>query len=262
MVPYQSVTLDITSDDRRIGISFRENNPLCIRGRFAPFTFRACSTGQPTSYAPRRVETPSPEGPADLETFQTCTGRPVCFSRDFSLPVVLLPDRGNTRLGRVGTQLAAGPSQVCIAPSEPSPTDTVQDQRDWLSPSTLKVYVAAIAANHDPVEGKSLGKHDWVIRFLRGARRLNHPAPLSIPSWDLSLVLRALQQGPFEPLQTVEPKFLSIKTLLLLALASVKRVGDLHAFSVDYSCLDFGLADSQIIPRPRPGYVNKIPTTW
>ncbi len=41
-----------------------------------------------------------------------------------------------------------------------------------LSPSTLKVYVAAIAAHHDAVDGKSLGKHDLVIRFLRGARRL------------------------------------------------------------------------------------------
>ncbi len=41
-----------------------------------------------------------------------------------------------------------------------------------------------IAANHDPVEGKSLGKHDWVVRFLRGARRLNPPRPPSIPSWD------------------------------------------------------------------------------
>ncbi len=64
---------------------------------------------------------------------------------------------------------------------------------------SLKVYVAAIAANHDPVDGKLVGKHDWVIRFLRGARRLNPPRPPSIPSWDLSLVLRALQQGPFEP---------------------------------------------------------------
>ncbi len=130
-----------------------------------------------------------------------------------------------------------------------------------LSPSTLKVYVAAIAANHDPVEGKSVGKHDWVVRFLRGARRLNPPRPPSIPSWDLSLVLRALQQGPFEPLQTVEPKFLSMKTLLLFALASIKRVGDLHAFSVDDSCLQFGPADSQIILKPRPGYVPKVPTT-
>ncbi len=42
-------------------------------------------------------------------------------------------------------------------------------------------------------------KHDWVIRFLRGVRRLNPPRPPSIPSWDLSLVLRALQQGPFDP---------------------------------------------------------------
>ncbi len=37
-----------------------------------------------------------------------------------------------------------------------------------LSPSTLKVYVAAIAAHHDAVDCKSVGKHDLVIRFLRG----------------------------------------------------------------------------------------------
>ncbi len=55
--------------------------------------------------------------------------------------------------------------------------------------------------------------------------------PPSIPSWDLSLVLTALKQGLFEPLQAVEPKFQrKRKTLLLLALASIKRVGDLHAF--------------------------------
>ena len=130
-----------------------------------------------------------------------------------------------------------------------------------LSPSTLKVQVAAIAAYHDPVNGKSLGKHDLVIRFLRGARRLNPSRPPSMPSWDLTLVLKSLQQGPFEPLHSVEPKFLSLKTLLLLALASIKRVGDLHAFSVDDSCLEFGPADSQVILRPRPGYVPKVPTT-
>ncbi len=102
-----------------------------IWGRFAPFTFRACSTGSwraVTSCSPRRVETPSPEGPADLETFRTRTGRPVCVPKDFSLSVVLLPDRGNTWHGRAGTQLAPGPLQVCISPSEPSRTDTVQDQ--------------------------------------------------------------------------------------------------------------------------------------
>ncbi len=70
-------------------------------------------------------------------------------------------------------------------------------------------------------------------------------------------MLRALQQGPFDPLQTVELKF--FQTPLLLALASIKRVGDLHAFSVGDSCLEFGPA--QVILRPQPGYVPKVPTT-
>ncbi len=116
-----------------------------------------------------------------------------------------------------------------------------------LSPSTLKVYVAAIAAHHDAVDGKSLGKHDLVIRFLRGARRLNPPRPYLVPSWDFPSVLSALRGAPFEPLQSVELKFLSLKTVLLSALATVKRVGDLQAFSVDDACLEFG--NLQALPR-------------
>ncbi len=340
-----------------------------------------------SSSTSRRVETPSPGGSADLGTVWSCSGRPVCISRNHPLPRVLLPNRGNARHGCTGTQLAPGPAQICVPPSEPTSTDTVQDQggrgaglvsgsilaqqdlvpgthapRDspslansseegsafsetghpmapapgpvdtprmvpgwdaevladlpqevaltitsarapstrraytlkwnlfveWcsshqedprrcsiravlsflqqglerrLSPSTLKVYVAAISAYHDPVEGKSVGKHNLVVRFLRGARRLNPPRPPSLPSWDLALVLRALITAPFEPLQSVELKFLSMKTLLLTALASIKRVGDLQAFSVDDSCLQFGPADSSATLRPRPGYVPKVPTT-
>ncbi len=73
--------------------------------------------------------------------------------------------------------------------------------------------MAAISPHHDPVDGKSVGKHNLVVRFLRGARRLNPPRPPSLPSWDLALVLRALLTAPFEPLQSVELKFLSMKTL-------------------------------------------------
>lgn len=73
-----------------------------------------------------------------------------------------------------------------------------------LPASTLKVYVAAIEAYHDTVDGRSLGKHNPIVRFLRGARRLNTLRPHLIPSWDLSLILQALQKDPFEPLQSVE----------------------------------------------------------
>ncbi len=138
----------------------------------------------------------------------------------------------------------------------------LRDGLEWrLSPSTLKVYVAAIAAHHDAVDGKSVGKHDLVIRFLRGARRLNPPHPHLVPSWDLPSVLSALRGDPFEHLQSVELKFLSLKTVLLAALATVKRVGDLQAFSVNDSCLEFGPGNSHIVLRPRPGYVPKVPTT-
>ncbi len=130
-----------------------------------------------------------------------------------------------------------------------------------LSPSTLKVYVAAIAAHHDAVDGRSLGKHDLIVRFLRGARRLNPSRPPLMPSWDLSIVLAGLQMGPFEPLDSVELKYLSAKTALLTALTSIKRVGDLQAFSVSEECLVFGPDYSHVVLRPRPGYVPKVPTT-
>ncbi len=127
-------------------------------------------------------------------------------------------------------------------------------------PPPSKCMSPLFAAHHDAVDGKSLGKHDLVIRFLRGARRLNPPRPHLVPSWDLPSVLSALRGAPFEPLQSVELKFLSLKTVLLSALATVKRVGDLQAFSVDDSCLEFGPADSHVVLRPRPGYVPKVPT--
>ncbi|KAL0195457.1 hypothetical protein M9458_009029, partial [Cirrhinus mrigala] len=130
-----------------------------------------------------------------------------------------------------------------------------------LSPSTLKVYVAAIASYHDVVDGLSLGKHHPLVRFLRGARRLNPLYSHLIPSWDLSVVLLGLRRAPFEPLASVKLKYLSFKTSLLIALTSIKRVGDLHAFSVSESCLEFGPADSHVTMRPRPGYVPKVPTT-
>ncbi len=122
-------------------------------------------------------------------------------------------------------------------------------------PSTLKVYVAAIAAFRPPQGGQSIGRNAMVVSFLKGARRLHPPRPPSVPPWDLEVVLRALSQPPFEPLTSVGLKELSLKTTLLLVLASAKRIGDLHAFSVDSDCMRFGPGDCSVTLRPRMGYV-------
>ncbi len=66
-----------------------------------------------------------------------------------------------------------------------------------LSPSTLEVCVA------DAVDGRSLGKHDLIVRWVP--------------------VQAGLQRGPFELLDSAELKFLSAKTALLTALTSISR---------------------------------------
>ncbi len=81
-----------------------------------------------TALIPRRVATPSRDDPADLESIRGSSGRPVCFPRVLPLPAVLLSDQGPPRHRRTGTQLALVLTQVCVSPSEPTRTDTVQAQ--------------------------------------------------------------------------------------------------------------------------------------
>ncbi|KAL0186577.1 hypothetical protein M9458_018247, partial [Cirrhinus mrigala] len=129
-----------------------------------------------------------------------------------------------------------------------------------LAHSTLKVYVAAISAYHALLDGVSVGKNPLVIRFLRGVLRLRPPTRPRVPSWDLTVVLEALCKPPFEPLEEIPIRFLTIKTVLLLALTSLKRVGDLQALSVAPSHLEFSPGNIKAFLYPRPGYVPKVPT--
>ncbi len=127
------------------------------------------------------------------------------------------------------------------------------------SPSMVKVFVATIAASH--IAGQSVGRNNLVVSFLKGSRRLNPPRPFTIPSWDLPTVLKALKGSPFEPLQSVDLRSLSLKTALLLVLVSVKWMGDLQALSVSPTCLHFGPNNSKVILKPRHGYVPKMLST-
>ncbi|KAI2667380.1 Modification methylase Eco47II [Labeo rohita] len=96
--------------------------------------------------------------------------------------------------------------------------------QEWLDkgyfPSTLKVYVPAIAVNHSLLVGKSI-------------------------------FLRALEGLPFQPLQMVDLRPMSLKTALLLTLALVKRVSDLQALSVTASCLEYGQLKGLLVTKQR-----------
>ena len=52
------------------------------------------------------------------------------------------------------------------------------------------------------------------------------------PTWDLPLVLDALYEPPFEPLESVDLKVLSYNTAVLMTFASAKRVGGQYTLPV------------------------------
>ena len=123
--------------------------------------------------------------------------------------------------------------------------------------STIKVYLAAIAACHAGFGDATVGQHPLIRRFMRGARRSLPVTRSVVPDWDLSMVLEVLAQQPFEPLGDISLRLLSFKTALLLALASAKRVSDLHALSVHSSCTKFSLSGDRVWLKPNPAFVPK-----
>ncbi|KAL0187611.1 hypothetical protein M9458_014710, partial [Cirrhinus mrigala] len=129
-----------------------------------------------------------------------------------------------------------------------------------LSHSTLKVYVAVISAYHAPLGVLSVVKNPLVTHFLCSVLRLRPPVRPHVPTWDLAVVLKALCRPPFEPIEEISDRFLTIKTALLLALTSLKWVGDLQALLVALSHLDFDPGMAKAFLYPRVVYVPKVPT--
>ena len=65
-------------------------------------------------------------------------------------------------------------------------------------------------------------------------------------------MLDALSQHPFEALEVVGLKFLSLKTALLLTLTTAKRLSDLQVLSTHPACLRFVPGLSKVCLRTNP----------
>ncbi len=126
-------------------------------------------------------------------------------------------------------------------------------------PGTLRVYVAAISACHVLIDGVSVGKNPLVARLIREAKRLRPPARATVPSWDLAIVLEGLVGTPFESLESAPVRFLTLNMFFLMAITSLKRIGDFQAVSISPSCLDFAPGLVKVILHPHPNYLPKVP---
>lgn len=64
-------------------------------------------------------------------------------------------------------------------------------------------------------------------RFLNGILNLFLPVRDLALVWDLSLVLSKLMAAPFEPMATCSLSYLFMKEAFILAVTSIRRVGEL-----------------------------------
>ena len=103
-------------------------------------------------------------------------------------------------------------------------------QDKGLSVSAVKGYCSALNSVL-ALTGLDLAASREITTLLRSFARSVNPVELRPPAWDVSLVLQSLMGVQYEPLRTCEERFLAQKTLFLLALASAKRIGELHALS-------------------------------
>ena len=99
-----------------------------------------------------------------------------------------------------------------------------------LSVSAVKGYSSALNSVL-ALKGRDLASSREITMHLRSFLRSVDPVALRPPAWDAALVLQSLTGTPYEPLRMCDERFLTQKTLFLLALASAKRIGELHALS-------------------------------
>ena len=102
-------------------------------------------------------------------------------------------------------------------------------QEKHLQPSTIEGYRTAIA---DKVGNSriNISKDENLSRLLDSFHRDKPKGRRGVPTWNLSLVLHQLTQHPFEPLRKASLKYLTFKTVFLLALGSGKRRSEIHAW--------------------------------
>merc|ERR1712055_1056982 len=89
--------------------------------------------------------------------------------------------------------------------------------RTWSYPTT-KNCLAAITAFRGKFDGVTVFTHPCTHAFLQGTKSKDEGRIRRAETWDPSLVLRALESAPFEPLGTVALKWVSLKLAVLLLL--------------------------------------------
>ena len=117
-------------------------------------------------------------------------------------------------------------------PTVPKIADFLLDLRNKkkLTVSSIKGYRSMLAFVFRTKLPK-ISTSNILKELIRSFKLGGEKKVVSPPSWDLNKVLSSLMAPPFEPLNEASLRNVTKKTLFLLSLASVKRVGEIQALS-------------------------------
>ena len=119
---------------------------------------------------------------------------------------------------------------------------------------SLNAYRSAISSVHERVDGYEVGQHPLVSRVMKGAFNLRPPQPRYEATWDVTTVLRYIENlGPSEVLPLRE---LSWKLAMILALTRPSRSADLVKLDLRYRRFTpegVVFQDSGLAKQARPG---------
>jgi hypothetical protein len=126
-----------------------------------------------------------------------------------------------------------------------------------LDPQTVKGYRTTISSVLIPLGVSEAINSPVLSQLLKGLEIAQPRKSFVIPSWDLGVVMNALQGAPFEPLGSASLKELTYKTVFLLAMASGGRRSELQALMFDDNYCSFAPYGAQVKLSFNPSFIRK-----
>ncbi|XP_068250260.1 uncharacterized protein [Palaemon carinicauda] len=134
------------------------------------------------------------------------------------------------------TKWCASKNSKPLKSSVPDITDFLVHLRDEVGMSIPAIKGVCVALGQVfLLKGIDLGSSRHISMLIRSFEQACPPQASRVPQWDVARVLKMLSEPPFEPLKDIVDRDLTLKTVFLLALASAKRVGEIHGLSYEVS---------------------------
>lgn len=103
--------------------------------------------------------------------------------------------------------------------------------------STISGYRSMLSAVLPQVDNHQVGQHPYISRLLKGVFHSRPPRTKLLPEWDLDLVLETLEAKPFEPMKDASLKFVTLKTVFMIAITTFRRCSDIQSLRIDHQSM-------------------------